>query len=103
MLSEDAEGLVAAFRTFPPLILTEGELRAVLLPLVVGDEWALDTVGDLWRMGAPVPGDVGAGVRRVILPGQLGRWLGDVLGRRGVPLSEAARAWVDLQSMERRR
>ena len=68
----------------PPLLLTYRELEQVLAPYIVAHSWGQDTIGDLWRMGAPTP-SVGE-QRRVIFPGQLYKWLETVLTEQGQPL-----------------
>lgn len=67
-----------------PKTVTEAELVTVLLPYIQGFPWALDTIGDLWRMGspAPMPGPNGE-LMRIILPGQFQKWWGDVCERMG--------------------
>jgi hypothetical protein len=87
-------GLLAAFRTMPPLQVSHAELRKILLPLTIGYAWGEGTIHDLWIMGAPLPHDT---TKRVVFPGQLAKWLEDVLTRQGRPLSEAAKAYSDLR------
>jgi len=67
-----------------PKIMTELELKTVLAPLLVQDKWAQDTIGDLWRMGAPTP-DSGPNTieKRIILPKQFRKWFEDVANRHG--------------------
>ena len=73
------------------IILSEAELVARLLPHIAGYPWALDTIGDLWRMGAPLPNTpVGTPrEKRIILPGQFQRWWDDVCKRQGVAVQAA--------------
>jgi hypothetical protein len=78
----------------PPLILTYRELEQVLAPYIVAHSWGQDTIGDLWRMGAPTPD--GGEQRRVILPGQLYRWLDTVLSEQGQPLDATAGIYARL-------
>ena len=76
-------------RDKPPLILTFAQLQAVMHRYVAGNKWAEDTIGDLWRMGAPTPNDP---KRRIILASQLWAWLKDVTERKGVdPLAAASK------------
>ena len=82
----------------PPVVLTERQLRAVVAPLIAGYAWAEGTVGDLWRMGSPMPPAVAAGaavgeVERLIVPSQFMAWLSDVLTRQGRPLDAAAQLY----------
>lgn len=88
--------LVESFSRLPPLILSYAELESVVLPIVGGDAWALDTIGDLWRKGAPHPTKP---FHRIVFPGALAEWLADVLTRQGRPLDVAARAFVELQKL----
>lgn len=81
----------------PPLIVTELELTAVLGPLTIGYAWGADTIGDLWRMGAPHPNNPH---RRIILPSKLLEWLADVLKRQGRPLDDMAAAYGRLLAGE---
>ena len=89
---------------YPPLILTFEQLKRVLQPLTAGYPWGEGTIHDLWKIGAPTP-DSGPGQpeKRIIIPAQLGKWLGDVLARQGRPLSEAAKIYSSLQFQEKRR
>ena len=68
-----------------PRVVTEADLVEVLTPYIVGFPWALDTIGDLWRMGAPDPSPryPGAPERRVLLPGAFARWWAEVQARAG--------------------
>ena len=71
-----------------PVIISEATLVERLWPYLRGYHWALDTIGDLWRMGAPVPNPQPDGIeRRIILPGQFKRWWEDVCQRQGVGLA----------------
>lgn len=84
----------------PPLIVTEQELVSILGPLTMGYAWGNDTIGDLWRMGAPdLSNKPGQPIKRIVFPGQLGKWLSDVLERQGRPLSQAAQVYLDIQEM----
>ena len=76
-------------RAKPPLILTFAQLQAVMYRYMTGNKWAQDTIGDLWRMGAPTPNNPN---KRIILASQLWTWLKDVTERKGVdPLVAASR------------
>ena len=72
-----------------PRIVTEAELVATLAPYMMGYSWALDTIGDLWRMGAPDPSPrlPGTPERRVLNPGQFAKWWADVAARAGVEMA----------------
>ena len=68
-----------------PRIVTEGQLRAALLPVLGIDRWAQDTVGDLWRKGAPMPmRGPGGEEMRILLPTQFRTWFADVAQRLGI-------------------
>jgi len=72
-----------------PRIVTEAELVATLAPYMLGYSWALDTIGDLWRMGAPDPSPrlPGTPERRVLNPGQFAQGWADVSARAGVEMA----------------
>ncbi len=77
----------------PPLIMTYPQLEAVLLPLTIGYAWGMDTIHDLWKIGAPTPDSTPISEKRIIFPGQLIKWLDDVLTRQGRPLDDAAKLY----------
>lgn len=84
---EGMENLLAG-RGLEPIICTEVECFRILLPITFGYKWGGDTISDLWRRCAPIPGP---GVeRRIISPAHLGEWLADVLERQGRPLTDQA-------------
>lgn len=93
---------ITLFRRLPPLVVTLAELRCILEPLTIGYAWGEKTIVDLWTLGAPTP-DSGPGTeeRRIVFPGQLAKWLEDVLNRQGRPLDEAAHIYVELQELSR--
>lgn len=68
-----------------PRVVTWDELVRVLLPKIQGYPWAMDTIGDLWRMGAPDPQTIVGtpGERRVLLPQRFQAWWQDVQQRMG--------------------
>lgn len=72
-----------------PIIVTELHLVQTLMPYMTGYPWALDTIGDLWRTGAPDPSPrlPGTPERRILNPGQFKKWWEDVSQRAGVDLS----------------
>ena len=74
-------------RTWPPLILSFAQLQMVMYRYLSGNKWAQDTIGDLWRMGAPAPNDP---TKRIILSTQLWTWLKDVTERQGIDSLAAA-------------
>ena len=77
-------GLLTPADVAGPRIVSEAQLRAVLLPLLALDRWAADTIGDLWRRGAPVPQRGAQGEElRILLPIQFATWWRDVAVRHG--------------------
>lgn len=65
-----------------PRLITESQLRLILGTILGLDKWAQDTIGDLWRMGAPVP-NPGMEETRILLPNQFKTWWNDVMQRLG--------------------
>ncbi len=82
------------FKTLPPLQVTFPQLQAILQPITAGYVWGEGTIRDLWLLGAPTPQDT---TRRIVFPGQLAKWLEDVLTRQGRPLDDAAQAYMQLR------
>lgn len=74
-------------KDLPPLILTYKQLETAVWPIIYADKWAKDTIGDLWRKGAPIPEKPGA---RIVFPKMLMEWLKDILQRQGRPLDDMA-------------
>jgi len=90
-------GTIDAFRKLPPLLVTYPELAAILQPLTMGYAWGEGTIRDLWLLGAPTPDSTAQHERRIVFPGQLAKWLDDVLTRQGRPLDDAAKVYVQLR------
>ena len=67
-----------------PVIITEQALVAKLLPYIRGYPWALDTIGDLWRMGAPIPNSDFDCEHRILTPSRFRDWWADVCKHVGV-------------------
>jgi len=63
----------------------------------MGYAWGEGTIRDLWLLGAPTPDSTATMERRIVFPGQLAKWLDDVLARQGRPLDEAAKVYMDLR------
>lgn len=61
-----------------PRIVTLTELNKRLIPLCMGNKWALSTIKDLWTKGAPVPTGPGEPEKRILLPGQFQKWWNDL-------------------------
>lgn len=87
------------YRKLPPLMVTYPELVTILQPLTMGYAWGEGTIRDLWLMGAPTPDSTVLRERRIVFPGQLAKWLEDVLTRQGRPLDDAAKAYTQLRRM----
>lgn len=85
---------IEEYRKLPPLQVTYGELTTILQPITLGYAWGEGTIRDLWLLGAPLPHDTS---RRIVFPGQLAKWLEDVLNRQGRPLDEAAKTYMELR------
>ena len=102
-MDDKQTALVEEFKRKPPLMLTYAETVKVLMPITLGYAWGEGTIRDLWKMGAPTPDSRmgSANERRIIFPGQLAKWLVDVLERQGQPLDASAYAWSNLQEMSR--
>lgn len=66
-----------------PRLVTLTELRTRLLPICQGWKWAEDAIADLWKLGAPIPGNPNEEERRVLLPGQFSKWWQEVAERMG--------------------
>lgn len=88
--------IVQRFRRLPPLLVTYPELRTRLMAVTAGYAWGEGTIRDLWLLGAPMPNDP---ARRIVFPGQLAKWLEDVLAKQGRPLDEAAKTYNDLRKI----
>lgn len=87
------------WRRLPPLQVTYAELVAILQPLTMGYAWGEGTIRDLWLLGAPTPDSTATRERRIVFPGQLAKWLEDVLTRQGRPLDDGAKAYTQLRRM----
>jgi len=71
-----------------PRIVTLKELHDKLIPICGGDKWGIDTIGDLWKMGAPIPNvNPDQPEQRILLPGQFQKWFQDVATRTGNDLT----------------
>lgn len=87
-----------------PRIVTWNQMQAAILPHIQGYPWALDTLGDLWRMCTPTPNQVlrpdTAGTEtRIVLPNDFATWWADVQQRMGIDKSPAqilrpGRSWA---------
>lgn len=72
-----------------PRIVTFDDLQATLLPIIQEYPWAMDTLRDLWLMGAPDPSPrpINSPEKRILNPGQFANWWADVVERMGLPLT----------------
>lgn len=85
------------YKKLPPLQVTYAQIVAILGPLTLGYSWGENTIRDLWLMGAPTPDSTPTNERRIVFPGQLAKWLEDVLTRQGRPLDDAAKTYMELR------
>lgn len=88
---------LAKFKTMPPLQVTYAQIVAILEPITRGYPWGEGTIRDLWLMGAPTPDSTIHNERRIVFPGQLAKWLEDVLTKKGDSLDGAAKVYMDLR------
>jgi hypothetical protein len=77
-----------------PRIVTWDQMQAALLPHIRGYSWAMDTLGDLWRMCTPTPNQVlrpdSIGTEmRIILPNDFAAWWEDVRQKMGIEATAA--------------
>lgn len=93
-----SNGITASRPALPPVCLTFAQLKAAVEPLTVGNRWAEDTIGDLWRMGSPMPPALaGSSLNeevRLLVPSAFMEWITDVLERSGRPLDAAANLYA---------
>lgn len=75
-----------------PFAVTLTEFRGIMEPFTANDNWAQSTLIDLWTQGPPTPSSVyGTPTeQRYVFPGQLYKWMADILNRKGQPLDVAA-------------
>ena len=79
-------------RTFAtPRIVTRADLDKSVMPHIIGYEWAVNALDDLWRMSTPTPESVQAAMagvpyieKRILHPSQFAAWWQDVQQRRGI-------------------
>lgn len=77
-----------------PRIITRADLDRSVMPHIVGYDWAIRALDDLWRMSTPTPESVHAAIagvpyieQRILHPSQFAAWWADVQQRRGVSYS----------------
>lgn len=80
-----------------PRIVSLQELQLRLIPVCRGDQWALGSIVDLWKKGAPIPTLPGQPEKRILLPTQFKKWWDDVHQRLGIDTS-AEDAYGNLSS-----
>lgn len=83
-------------RGMRPLIVTLDELTAILQPITMGYTWGEATIHDLWKIGAPTPDSTIHYEKRIVFPGQLAKWLKDVLTKQGHSLDDMADTYIKL-------
>jgi len=76
-----------------PRIITKADLDKAVLPHIMGYEWAVNALEDLWRMSSPTPESLRAAMRgipfietRILYPSLFKQWWADVQQRRGITL-----------------
>ena len=76
-----------------PRIITKRDLDKAVLPHIMGYEWAINALEDLWRMSSPTPESVQASLAgvpyietRILYPSLFKQWWADVQQRRGIAL-----------------
>ncbi len=83
----------------PPVCLTYSQLAAAVAPLIESNKWAQDTLGDLWRMGSPMPPKFRSWTTteevRLLVPSAFMQWIKDVLERAGQPLDASAEMYAN--------
>ena len=74
-----------------PRIITRAELRRVLMPHIVGYDWAVNALDELWANSTPTPETVRAHLagipaveRRILYPSMFAQWWADVQQRKGI-------------------
>lgn len=74
-----------------PMIVTRKSLYRALLPHVIGYEWAVNALDEIWRMSTPDPQSVQAVIagvpfeeRRILMPSVFSQWWTDVQQRKGI-------------------
>ena len=77
-----------------PRIVTWAQMQAAILPKIQGYPWAMDTLGDLWRMCTPTPNQIlspnpTAKETRIILPNDFAKWWADVSQRMSIDQTPA--------------
>ena len=74
-----------------PRIVTRSELDRAVMPHIIGYDWAVNALEELWRLSTPTPETVQAhlaGVpemeRRILYPSLFAQWWADVQKRKGI-------------------
>lgn len=82
-----------------PFAVTLAEFRAIMEPFTATDTWAQSTLIDLWTQGPPTPNSVYGtpAERRYVFPGQLYKWMADILNRKGQPLDVTANVYKTIR------
>ena len=71
-----------------PVIVTYAQLRQTLWPYIWNYKWAIDTLGDLWRLCTPTPETIvgNPNEKRILNPGQFRKWWAEICGRQALDL-----------------
>ena len=77
-----------------PRIITKADLDKAVLPHIMGYEWAINALDELWRMSSPTAESVHAALKgvpyietRILYPSLFRQWWADVQQRRGISSS----------------
>ena len=81
-------------RTFAtPRIVTWADLQGSVLPHIMGYEWAVYALEEIWRLSTPTPESVQASMagvpyieRRILYPSIFAQWWANVQQRKGIDL-----------------
>jgi len=75
-----------------PRIVTRADLDKSVMPHIMGYDWAVRALDDLWRQSTPTPESVQAAMAgrpytetRILHPTLFQTWWADVQQRRGIP------------------
>lgn len=76
-----------------PRVITKADLARAVMPHILGYDWAINAIEDLWRMSTPTPESVQASLKglpyietRILHPSLFKQWWADVQQRRGIAL-----------------
>jgi len=76
-----------------PRIVTWADLQRSVLPHIIGYEWAVNALEEIWRLSTPTPESVQAAMarvpnveRRILYPSIFAQWWAEVQQRKGIDL-----------------